>query len=175
MHLNFHAPHRTGLHVNRRNRLPHVRKISGAHFITPTELRRSFISSQRQHSKPLVFAPPSESEPLHTNMFVHFVRRSAAHGAWMKPHMVRPELMAPTSRSTLKERMKTRSTSRGRCGSHVMWPRTHPFPAPRICSCTPRAWRSSRQAKPWSMSHLGMPSRLCCNRRDARSKATKGR
>ena len=152
------------------------------HLITPTALQTSGVCTAKR-----VAASPHK----HVCSFRQTLSRTrsldeAAHDEKLK---------APTSRSTLKERMKTRSTIRGRCvshimwprstpfpserrvwcGSHVMWPRTHPFPALRICSCTSRAWRSSRQAKPWSMSHLGMPSRLCCNRRDARSKATKCR
>ena len=63
---------------------------------------------------------------------------------------------------------------RGRCGSHIMCPRTLPFPAPRIGNCTPGPWRSSRQAKPFSMSHLGTPNRPRCSRRDAARQSAVG-
>ena len=77
--------------------------------VTPSATRM-FSSSHRQRSEetstnekhkpsPLVFVPPSESEYRHANLFDHFIRRSTAHGTWMKPHMM-------TSCLTLKWKRK---------------------------------------------------------------------
>ena len=116
------------------------RELQSRSLITTTQLRRrSFHHTDRaaeasETSKLQSFgvctAKTSRSFTTQT-CIVHFVRRSTAHGAWMKPHMVRTDLMAPTSRLTLKEKMKTRSTIQGMSGRHIMCPRSTPFPSER--------------------------------------------
>ena len=141
---------------------PQRQSCEVVHFVTPTELRRrslhhtdrvakTFISSHRQRGDQTLMCLQSQASP-HKHV-CSFHQHSTAHGAWMKPHMMKPELMASTSRLPLKEKMKTSlmiwercsrhimcsslnsfpRQIRERCGRHVVCPRSTPFPSREWC------------------------------------------
>ena len=76
--------------------VPHV------HFITPTEQRRNEHERETQTKPSGVCTAKRVGASPRKHVFVHFIRRSTAHGTWIKPHTMTPELMAPTSCLTLK-------------------------------------------------------------------------